>query len=251
MCYTHIYIQLLIYCKILRVSKVVKPTKLLGKEFCELYIVYMKDFRKYHLPPPLNEHEIPDFLSGYFLISETSLQDPNFYRTVVFILSHDSGGAIGLVINRPSNTTLAELSEGLEETPFSDYPVYIGGPVDRNYLFALHSGLPDGSKSDGAIEAAEGVVFEPDFELLYDYFLGLKEGDQDEQAPHIRFYAGYAGWSQGQLEEELSRQDWIVLPGSSRLVFSPDPETAWREALFKKGGIYWVAAETGSSPSLN
>lgn len=226
-------------------------TYLLGKAGRWLYIVGMKDFRKYHLPPPLNDHEIPDFLSGYFLISETNLQDPNFYRTVVFILSHDSGGAIGLVINRPSNTSLAELSEGLEDTPFADYPVYIGGPVDRNYLFALHSGLPDGSKSDGAIEAVEEVIFEPDFELLYDYFTGLEEGDAAEESPDIRFYAGYAGWAPGQLENELSRRDWVVLPGSSRLVFSPDPETAWREALFKKGGLYWVAAETGSSPSLN
>ena len=82
---------------------------------------------------------------------------------MVLILNHDEDGAMGLIINRPSNAALSDLSEELVGTNFSDHQVYIGGPVEQNYLFALHTGFVDGIKSDGAIEASEHIIFEPDF----------------------------------------------------------------------------------------
>jgi len=184
------------------------------------------------------------------LISETELKDPNFFRTVVLLLSHDENGAMGLIVNRPSNAILADLSEDLIETEFGEYPVYIGGPVEQNYLFALHTGFPDRSKSDGAITAAADIIFEPDFEILQKSVAGLSEGDRSA-GPSIRFFAGYAGWATGQLEDELQRSDWVVIRASSDLVFTEDPATSWRQALYKKGGLHWLAAETGYKPSIN
>ena len=214
------------------------------------YIVGMKDFKHLQIPPPLEPENIPDFLPGYMLISESELKDPNFFRTIVLILTHDQNGAMGLVINRPSNTTLTEIAEDMDSTEFSDAPIYIGGPVDQNYLFALHSGFLDEVKSDGAIEVGDHIVFEPDFSLLHTNYKKVR----DEPAsipPTVRFFAGYAGWSGGQLENELKRKDWLVIPASADLVFTDNPGKTWRQALYKKGGIHWLAAETGHKPSVN
>jgi len=184
------------------------------------------------------------------LISETELKDPNFFRTLVLLLSHDENGAMGLIVNRPSNAALSDLSDDLKEISFNSHPVYIGGPVEQNYLFALHTGFPGNIKSDGAIEAAEDIVFEPDFEVLRSNFDRMRDS-QEKGIPSIRFFAGYAGWATGQLEEEMQRGDWAVIRASAGLVFSEDPGTSWKQALYKKGGLYWVAAETGFKPSIN
>ena len=72
-----------------------------------------------------------------------------------------------------------------------------------------------------------------------------------EDAPAIRFFAGYAGWAPGQLEDELRRGDWVVIKALPNLVFSEEPGKSWEQALYKKGGVHWLAAETGYKPSIN
>ncbi|MFO7849839.1 MAG: YqgE/AlgH family protein [Spirochaetia bacterium] len=212
----------------------------------------MSTFHAYRFPPPQNGDAPPDFLTGYFLISDTEMLDPNFYRTVVYILSHDPQGALGLVINRPSATTISDISvDEMSDSPFSEHTVHVGGPVDQNYLFALHTGLPDNLKSENAIEAIEGIVFEPDFTLLQYHFAYSSRIDSLPLETDIRFFAGYAGWAAGQLEQELQRHDWIPLRASPEIVFQTDPQNIWSAALFRKGGIYSITAETGSKPSIN
>lgn len=90
------------------------------------------------------------------------------------------------------------------------------------------------------------MIFEPDFSVVKPAL--NREGTINLKA---RFLVGYAGWAPGQLEVELARKDWIVIPGSPELVFSDTPFSVWRSALRKKGGIYWIAAETGFKPSIN
>ncbi len=195
---------------------------------------------------------MPSVLTGYFIISDSELRDPNFYRTVVFILNHDKNGALGLVINRPSNTTIGEITtEEYADSPFAEHTVYVGGPVDQNYLFALHTGLADKQKSENAIEAIPGIVFEPDFTLLQAYFTDAARAVEAAGETRVRFFAGYAGWSSGQLESELKRSDWIVVKASADLVFSSQSDGVWPAALYKKGGIYSVTAEIGTKPSIN
>jgi putative transcriptional regulator len=205
----------------------------------------MRDFHKFRVPPPQEMEPLPTFLTGYFIISDSELRDPNFYRTVVFILNHDKNGSLGLVINRPSNTTIREITTAeYAGSPFAEHTVYVGGPVDQNYLFALHTGLADNRKSENAIEAVPGIVFEPDFTLLQGCFSETHE-------TRIRFFAGYAGWSAGQLEAELKRSDWIVVKASVGLLFSSESNGVWQAALYRKGGIYSVTAEIGTKPSIN
>ena len=198
-----------------------------------------------------SEDENPDFLEGHFLISETELTDPNFMQTVVYMVEHNENGALGFVVNRKSETTLNDVLPDFTESIAGNLEVYIGGPVEQMYLFTLHSGLPGDRRSDAASSALQGVILEPDFEVIRDFLLNEWPQLTPEHRPEIRFYAGYAGWAPGQLETELAHGAWVVIPATPGIVFAPQPEESWRNALRKKGGIYWVVAETGFKTSLN
>jgi putative transcriptional regulator len=193
----------------------------------------------------------PRFLEGHFLVSETELTDPNFIQTVVYIVEHNDQGALGFVVNRRSEAALKDVVPDFTDTPAGELEVYVGGPVEQMYLFTLHSGLPGDRRSDAASSSLQGVVLEPDFELIRDFLNNQWREMLPEQRPEIRFYAGYAGWAPGQLETELRHKAWVVMPASPAIVFDPQPEETWRNALRRKGGIYWVVAETGFKPSLN
>ncbi len=194
----------------------------------------------------------PDDLTGYFLIAETELHDPNFFRTVVLMVSHNSDGAFGLVINRRSDVLLGEVVEDFEDSPVEDLPVFVGGPVQQNYIFSLHSGIPTGWSSEHVEEPAPGVFFEPSFQHLAD-FMGSDEfgGLPAQERPRVHVYAGYSGWGPGQLEGELEEGAWLVHPAQAPIVFHDNPEEGWREALSKKGSFYRIVAQTGFKPSLN
>jgi putative transcriptional regulator len=193
----------------------------------------------------------PQYLTGHLLISETELEDPNFKETVIFIVDHSDEGAFGLVVNRKSDSILGEAFEEFADHPAASIPIYVGGPVEPQYLFILHSGLPSELQSEHAREPLGDVVFEPDFKPVSEYLRGSWLERDPEDKGEIKFFAGYAGWGAGQLEEELKTNSWVILPGADELIFASHPEEGWRQALRKKGGIYWVAAETGYKPSLN
>lgn len=203
------------------------------------------------MPTEEGQQQAPRYLSGYFLISETELQDPNFIRTVVLMIQHDDQGAFGLVVNRQTELTLAGIIDKYEGTQQGEIPVFIGGPVEQHYLFVIHSGLPEKYSSDHVVEVVEGVVFEPDFKLVDEYLSDVWEQTPPEDRPHIHLFGGYSGWAAGQLENELEYRSWVLLPATKDIVFHPEPEEGWNEALRKKGGIYWVVAETGTKPSMN
>ena len=190
-------------------------------------------------------------LEGHFLISETELRDPNFVQTVVYMVEHGDQGALGFVVNRPSESFLKEVIPEFDGTPAGELEVYIGGPVEQMYLFTLHSGLPGDRRSEAASSSLQGVVLEPDFEIIREFLTETWPDLSPEHRPEIRFYAGYAGWAPGQLETEIEYNAWVVIPATPGIVFAPRPEESWRNALRKKGGIYWVVAETGFKPSLN
>lgn len=198
-----------------------------------------------------SDSEEPRYLEGYFLISEVELMDPNFYRSVVLLVKHDDDGAFGLVVNRRSNVTLKEVLEGFEEGPAKDLPIHVGGPVQQEYLFALHSGFPDQLQSEHASAPADGVVFEPVTESVVDFLKHQWPNLPESERPRIHLFAGYSGWGGGQLENELKAGAWVVLRATSDIVFYPDPAEGWRQALSRKGAFYKIVAETGFKPSMN
>lgn len=196
-------------------------------------------------------HEVPRWLAGYFLISEADLQDPNFQRTVVFLITHDDDGAFGLVVNRQLDVTLGQVAPEFKDTPAGDLPIYQGGPVQPQYLFTIHSGFPGDLKSDQASSPIEHVVFEPAFPSIEKYLKDEWAELSDKTRPPINLYVGYAGWGPGQLEGELDHGAWIVRPAAVKHIFSNTPGDGWREALGELGGIHKVIAETGFKPSMN
>ena len=191
-------------------------------------------------------------LKGYFLISETTMLDPNFKHTVVLIIEHNEDGAFGLIVNRKSSFKLSDLLPEFRNERGNHTPIYIGGPVQQEFLFAIHSPLLDKPISSTAIEVIPNVYFEPGFRNLETYF---KDGYWDQlpldDRPKIHLYIGYSGWGSGQLEKEIREGSWIVHPATEKIVFHPNPDEGWKDALRQKGGIYKIFADTNQDPFLN
>lgn len=177
-------------------------------------------------------------LEGHFLIANYALQDPNFSRSVVFLVEHNEEGAFGLVINRPEETTLEDV---LDEIPdaIKKQRIFQGGPVQPRTLFILHS---DSLVSSPGEEVYPGVFLGAELNLLRE----LAEAESD-----FHVYHGYSGWGPGQLEAEMLTKAWIPIEVKPDLIFHPRPEDAWREALKKGGGIYEYFARNVRDPFLN
>lgn len=156
-------------------------------------------------------------LQGHLLVAAPTLSDPNFLRTVVLLVMHEADGAFGLVLNRPTETTVKELWKALEETRCARRePLFWGGPVS-NRLIVLHE-----AASDAEDMALPGV------------FVSVKQESlrklMRKTSGRMRVFNGYAGWSAGQLETELADGGWLLFPASADLTFF-DPEQIWEHSL--------------------
>ncbi|MEY3173727.1 MAG: hypothetical protein RLZZ436_1641 [Planctomycetota bacterium] len=163
-------------------------------------------------------------LQGLFLMSAGHLRDPNFFRTVVLMLEHTPEGAMGLVINRPSAMTIRKALSIGGVMNAGDAPVFVGGPVEPNSLFILHNCAALGGTDR---EIAPGI-FLAGSEHSFDAVVKPQEPDN---SPRFRLFSGYAGWGGGQLEGELARGDWHILPADATLVLEDDPYGIWEVCL--------------------
>lgn len=178
--------------------------------------------------------------AGKILIAEPFLKDPNFKRAVVLICDNSSEGSIGFVINNEFEHTLSEIIPNLTD---ASWPLYLGGPVETDSLHFLHR-IP--SLIDDSKEVAEGVYWSQDFNTIITL---IKEG-KVKQAD-IRFYLGYSGWSEGQLEMEIKEKTWIIATGEARMVFTDTPEKTWKNVLKEMGGEFSFLANSPMDPQLN
>ncbi|MFN3605016.1 MAG: YqgE/AlgH family protein [Leptonema sp. (in: bacteria)] len=191
-------------------------------------------------------------LKGYFLIAETNMLDPNFKNTVVFLIEHNEEGAFGLIVNRKSELHLVDILPEFENQRGRSTPIYLGGPVQQEFLFGIHSRLLDKNISSTAIEVIPNVYFEPGFRNLEFYFKDeYWESLPPDDRPKIHLYLGYSGWGPKQLEREIREGSWILHPATSKIIFHQKPEEGWRDALRQKGGIYKIFADTNQDPFLN
>ncbi|HVP19848.1 MAG TPA: YqgE/AlgH family protein [Spirochaetia bacterium] len=193
----------------------------------------------------------PRYLGGYLLISDINLMDPNFHRSVVLMITHDDNGAFGLVVNRPSRFVLGELAEGVEGSPAASIPIYIGGPLQQEFLFILHSEFAGTTGSEHIERPADGVVFEPATQSVVDYLKEEWSPLPESDRPAVRLYAGYAGWGPGQVEGELKSDAWVILKATPEIVFHPNPAQGWADAFAKKGPLHQIILQTGFKPSMN
>ena len=168
-------------------------------------------------------------MTGKFLVADQNMGDPRFQKTVIYMIEHNEDGALGLVLNRPvGDVPLADLlrNMGLEPKDASgQIRVFAGGPVEPSRGFILHSTdvMPQGSHQ---ISADVAVTVDADV---------LRAIGRGEGPKQSRFFLGYAGWGPGQLEAELSREGWFVIPARLGLIFTDTPERTWQRAVDLRG----------------
>jgi putative transcriptional regulator len=173
-----------------------------------------------------------DSLRGQLLIATPSMSD-FFERSVVLVIEHNDEGALGLVLNRPTEAPVAEVVDRLAGLAGPDDMVHVGGPVSPDSVIAL-------GEFERHEEAARLVVGD----------LGLIDPDVPEpDLRGLRVYAGYAGWGPGQLDGELEAEAWIVEPAQADDPFAEGD--LWADALQRKGGAYALLSTMPADPSLN
>jgi putative transcriptional regulator len=177
---------------------------------------------------------------GILLIADPFLKDPNFLRTVVFLCEHKEEGSFGFVLNRKYENTLDELIPGLDDLKL---PVFYGGPVQMDTIHFLHQ-YPD--EIPGSEEVIKGVYWGGDFEKVVEM---LKDGTAHPDK--IRFYIGYSGWSDGQLNNELEEKSWLTLAGTRKLIFHRNYLEIWKDSLKQMGGDYEMMINFPIDPQLN
>jgi putative transcriptional regulator len=178
-------------------------------------------------------------LAGRLLLASTSLQDPNFMRTVVLIGMHSEQGALGLVLNRPSTSTVAEAVPQLGDLVGDGETVYVGGPVQSSAIVVL---------AEFTDPAAAGILVMGRIGLPGPDVPLERLGEATERR---RVYAGHAGWGEGQLDAEIEAGDWIAHDPEPEDIFSERPEELWSTILTRKGGRYALIARMPLDPSLN
>lgn len=177
-------------------------------------------------------------LRGKLLVASPALVDPNFARTVVLMTEHNDEGAMGIVLNRPSDTELREVSEELADVA-GDGPVFVGGPVQPEAVVLLAE-FSDPTSAAWIVAADVGLAS-----------AGVELSELGPVVRRGRAYAGYSGWDAGQLEVELEVDSWIVEPPLPRELFPDDPETLWSDVLTRKGGEFALVARMPDDPSVN
>lgn len=182
---------------------------------------------------------LPTCLAGTLLLALPSITGRAFHRSVVFIFAHDTGGAAGVVVNRPAGR--ASVRKFLQDADRPVPPglrgtVHFGGPVDRDGAILLHSA--EGSGTEGTIETTAGVNL-----TAAECGLDLLTGD--DRPREWLLLRGHAGWGPGQIEREIGSGAWLTLPASRGLVFGGPPATRWARAMRRLG----VAPERLSAQS--
>lgn len=178
---------------------------------------------------------------GDFLIAQPYLGDPNFERSVVYLVEHNEEGSFGFVLNQDTGMVLGDF---IEKYTSSDVPVFVGGPVEQNAIHYIHHASIQLADSQ---EIANGVRWAGNFEALMQRI--YSEGAERDL---VRFFIGYSGWSAGQLMEELDANTWIICKQPpADLVFEMNPRHQWREILRQMGGEFKVIANSPSDPRLN
>lgn len=179
-----------------------------------------------------------DSLKGKLLLSGGGLYDPNFRHTVVLVGEHDSEGAVGVVLTRPFDATVAEAVPALEDLVDPGELLFEGGPVQPHQAVLL------------------AEVSSPDLlDLRVFGSVGFLTGDVSpvirSHIERVRVFLGHAGWGPGQLEAEMEADSWIVEQAVADDVFTSSPEDLWGAILKRKGAPYTTLARIPFDPKTN
>jgi len=177
---------------------------------------------------------------GKLLIAEPSiLNDKSFNRSVIYLTEHNNDGSIGFILNKPTEFILSDLIPEIN----CDFPIYNGGPVEQENLYFIHKSpnlIPE------SIHIADDIYWGGNFDVLTS--LLQKDAINNNE---IRFFLGYSGWSEEQLNIEMKESSWIVIENNFSNIFSIDSDEFWRSQLLEIGGDYQIWANAPEDPALN
>lgn len=179
--------------------------------------------------------------TGRILISEPFLNDPNFQRSVVLIADHQLQGSLGFIINQPTNFLLKDLIPDLWD---ANFPVFTGGPVEIDTVHFIHRCY---DKLLSGEEISEGIYWGGNFETLK-ILINTNQIFPQE----VKFFLGYSGWGEGQLQNELEDNTWIVSDKfDADTIFSSDQQQLWRDVIINLGPKYAHVSNFPTDPRLN
>lgn len=176
----------------------------------------------------MSEHQSVELEAGTLLLATPRLTDPHFARSVVFVIDHRTEGTLGVILNRPSEVSVADVLPSWGPHTTRPRAVYVGGPVEQRTalcLAALRTG--EDPAATGGVVGVRGPL------ALVDL-----DGDPESLAPRVRglrVFAGYAGWDRGQLVGEIGRGDWFVVPALPDDVLAPPGYDLWGGVLRRQG----------------
>jgi len=181
-------------------------------------------------------------LQGRLLVATPRLREDTFYRTVILLLDHGDHGAVGVVLNRPSSVDVGEVLPGWQAHVSTPPHLFQGGPVGLDGAMGVAVLRP------GALPAS-GVD-----RMTGPFGLVDLDADPEQVTPHVggvRVFAGYAGWGEGQLEDEIEERAWFVVDALPDDLLSPTPSQLWRRVLRRQGGDLAIVSTYAEDASLN
>ena len=177
---------------------------------------------------------------GRLLLSEPTLRDQFFSRSVVLLAEHNDNGSFGLIVNKPLYVNFNEI---VKDFPPLDCKLYIGGPVKTDSIFILHT---LGNTIESSLEIMDGLYWGGNIEQIKD-LISKQLIPQDA----IRFFIGYAGWNSGQLQTELQENSWLIINSKLEQIMHHQPENLWSNMIKGLGKDYAIWANYPSDPILN
>lgn len=178
--------------------------------------------------------------SGKLLIAEPFMMDPHFKRAVVLICEHAKEGSLGFILNKSLDMKVEEL---IADFPSFEGKVFYGGPVQTDTIHYIHN---VGDMLDDSLKVAKGVYWGGDFEKLKFLINSQMIGPEN-----IRFFVGYAGWTQGQLKAEMKIGSWMLDNMYANYVFKSKQSDLWQDVLESKGNTYSVIAQMPDQGGMN
>jgi putative transcriptional regulator len=190
---------------------------------------------------------------GRLLVATPLLGDPHFARSVVYLLEHDGGGSVGVIVNRPSHTPVGQVLPDWHDVVCGPTVVFGGGPVQPDGALCL--GRLDAGLDTAGEAAALGTPDRPGVRRVVDG-VGTVDLDGDVSAitavtSRLRVFAGHAGWAPDQLEDEVAEGAWWVVTGTDDDVFSEDPRPLWSRVLRRQRPPLNLVSTYPSDPLLN
>ncbi len=177
---------------------------------------------------------------GRLLLSEPFMGDYYFGRAVILLAEHNADGSFGLILNKPVSKLLNEVTE---DFPGVEVPLYLGGPVDSNRLFFIHT---LGDQIHDSVEVIKGLFWGGNMEDMLE-LARLKKLTPENS----RFFLGYAGWGANQMEEELKRNSWAITRATADIIFKTKSELLWKKLTRKLGSEYRLWDKFPVNPNLN